>query len=322
MIYLPHLAPLKNCAQVLQLRSVAELRNGQPDKALDDVRLALQLTDKVRDEPLLISHLVRAAMVQLLLQPIWEGLAQHKWSDAQLAALDEDLVKLDFLAAWRLSMQGELGGQADEMELLRRHQERFQELQAVIDFAGKKTDVRLPNGLIVRSMPAGWFYQNQYRCAHATEEYCIPVADASRGTFSPAVARRGEAALAAETTGPFNLFERLILPVLANAAPKFAYGQASVNLARTAMALERYRLARGAFPESLDALAPQFIAEVPHDVIGGQPLKYRREADGSFVLYSVGWNEKDDDGVAAFDKDGSVDLQTGDWVLGSSGRAE
>jgi tetratricopeptide (TPR) repeat protein len=322
MIYLPHLAPLKNCAQVLQLRSLAELRNGQPDKALDDVRLALQLTDKVRDEPLLISHLVRAAMVQLLLQPIWEGLAQHKWSDGQLAALDEDLVKLDFLAAWRLSMQGELGGQADEMELLRRHPERFQELQAVIDFAGKKTDVRLPNGLIVRSMPAGWFYQNQYRCAQATEEYCIPVADASRGTFSPAVARRGEAALAAETTGPFNLFERLILPVLANAAPKFAFGQASVNLARTAMALERYRLARGAFPESLDALAPQFIAEVPHDVIGGQPLKYRREADGSFVLYSVGWNEKDDDGVAAFDKDGSVDLQTGDWVWGSAGKAE
>jgi hypothetical protein len=110
--------------------------------------------------------------------------------------------------------------------------------------------------------------------------------------------------------------------VLANAAPKFAFGQASVNLARTAMALERYRLARGAFPESLDALAPQFIAEVPHDVIGGQPLKYRREADGSFVLYSVGWNEKDDDGVAAFDKDGSVDLQTGDWVWGSAGKAE
>ena len=66
------------------------------------------------------------------------------------------------------------------------------------------------------------------------------------------------------------------------------------------MALERCRLARGAFPESLDALAPQFIAKVPHDVIGGQPLKYRREADGSFVLYSVGWNEKDDGGVAGF----------------------
>ena len=73
-----------------------------------------------------------------------------------------------------------------------------------------------------------------------------------------------------------------------------------MDLARTAIALERYRLAHGEFPESLDALAPQFIAKVPHDVIGGQPLKYRRTADGQFVLYSVGWNETDDGGVVGF----------------------
>ena len=86
-----------------------------------------------------------------------------------------------------------------------------------------------------------------------------------------------------------------------------------MNLARTAIALERCRLAQGAFPESLDALAPQFIAKVPHDVIGGKPLKYRREADGCFVLYSIGWNEKDDDGEAAFNQDGTVDIA--EWRL-------
>jgi hypothetical protein len=62
---------------VLDLCSRAELQNGQPDKALDDVQLALQLAGKVRIEPLLISHLVRIAMVQLMLQPVWEGLAQY-----------------------------------------------------------------------------------------------------------------------------------------------------------------------------------------------------------------------------------------------------
>lgn len=45
-----------------------------------------------------------------------------------------------------------------------------------------------------------------------------------------------------------------------------------------------------------DALAPQFIIKLPHDVINGQPLKYRRTDDGSFILYSMGWNEKDDGG--------------------------
>jgi hypothetical protein len=316
MIYLPHLAPLKTCAQVLQLRSLAELQNGQPDKALDDVRLALQLTEKVRTEPILISHLVRIAMVQLMLQPVWEGLAEHKWSNAQLAALDAELVSLDFAAAWRLGMKGELGGQGDEMELLRRHPEKSRDLEGLGDPEGKRNNVTFFGGFIARCIPAGWFYQNQYRCARMMEDYYVPLADVGQGTFSPDLARRGEAALAAETkTGsPFNLYERLMLPSLGNAARKFAYGQASVNLARTAIALERCRLAQGAFPQSLAALSPEFIAKVPHDVIGGQPLKYRREPDGLFVLYSVGWNEKDDGGAPGLNQHGSADLQSGDWV--------
>jgi hypothetical protein len=72
----------------------------------------------------------------------------------------------------------------------------------------------------------------------------------------------------------------------------------------------------------LDALAPQFIAKLPHDIIGGQPLHYRRDppspgsgaASGQFVLYSVGWNETDDGGEVGFKKDGSVDINQGDWV--------
>jgi hypothetical protein len=61
---------------------------------------------------------------------------------------------------------------------------------------------------------------------------------------------------------------------------------------------------------------------VPHDVISGQPLKYRREADSQFVLYSVGWNETDDGGVAGIDKDGAVDTQSGDWIWRCAAKAE
>ena len=86
-ILLPHLAALKRCAQALQLRAIAELQNDQQEKALADVKLVLQLTDKIRTEPFLISHLVRIAMLQITLQPVWEGLAEHQWSEAQLVAL-------------------------------------------------------------------------------------------------------------------------------------------------------------------------------------------------------------------------------------------
>lgn len=79
-------------------------------------------------------------------------------------------------------------------------------------------------------------------------------------------------------------------------ADTFAHGQACVDLARVAIGLERYKLAHGSYPESVEVLAPQFIHQLPHDVIGGQPLKYRRTND-NFVLYSIGWNGKDDGGL-------------------------
>lgn len=74
-------------------------------------------------------------------------------------------------------------------------------------------------------------------------------------------------------------------------------------------------MANGQLPETLAALGPKFIAKLPHDVINGQPLKYRRTDDGRFLLYSVGWNEKDDGGTVAFSKDGkNVNWKEGDWV--------
>ena len=78
--------------------------------------------------------------------------------------------------------------------------------------------------------------------------------------------------------------------------------------------MERYRLAHGEYPASLEVLTPQFISKLPHDVIGGQPLKYRRTEDGQFVLYSVGWNAKDDGGEVAFYKSGNLDITKRDWV--------
>ena len=65
------------------------------------------------------------------------------------------------------------------------------------------------------------------------------------------------------------------------------------------MALELYQREHGKFPGRLKALVPEFIPAVPLDPFnhsgaeGG--LKYRREGD-SYLLYSLGFNGKDDDG--------------------------
>jgi hypothetical protein len=93
-----------------------------------------------------------------------------------------------------------------------------------------------------------------------------------------------------------------------------ARNQCAADEALIACALERYRLAHENYPNSLDALVPQYLDKLPTDIITGQPLKYRLKSDGQFVLYSVGWNQKDDGGVPSPKKDGWPDAKLGDWV--------
>ena len=111
------------------------------------------------------------------------------------------------------------------------------------------------------------------------------------------------------------LFSALLLPALSAIAQKSAFAQTTADEAVLACALERYRLAKGEFPETLAALNPQFIQSMPHDIITGEPLKYRRKENGQFILYSVGWNETDDSGkVIMNDKEKAIDITQGDWV--------
>ena len=106
------------------------------------------------------------------------------------------------------------------------------------------------------------------------------------------------------------------MPATTEARTEFAFGQTRVNEAIVACALERYRQAQGQFPESLEPLSPRFLPNMTHDLITGAPLLYRRTPDGQFILYSVGWNEKDDGGVEVVSHPRSyeAELMEGDWV--------
>jgi hypothetical protein len=312
-ILLPHLAVMKNCIQILGFRAIAELQNGQTEKALDDVKLMLYLNNSIRGEPFLISHLVRIAMFALTLQPIYEGLAEQKWSDAQLAELNEALGSLDFLADYKFSMRGELILGIHETDYLRRSR-NF----SALDYSGSGNHQSPFSQLGFRLAPASFFYRNEMAIARAHLNWTIPMVDVEKRIVTPTLVRRDQAAgdKALKQGLPYyNVLARMLFPAVSAAVKRFARAQSSIDLARVAIALERYRLAHGQFPETLDALAPQFLETVPHDIINGEPLHYRREAYGQFVLYSVGWNEKDDDGVSGAGKSGKmIDYDKGDLV--------
>ncbi len=89
------------------------------------------------------------------------------------------------------------------------------------------------------------------------------------------------------------------MPVRTGAPPDgspawVAFAQTSVNQAIVACALERFRLANRAYPETLDQLVPTLLARIPHDAVSGRPLIYQPEGNSSFLLRGVGPNGTDD----------------------------
>ena len=74
------------------------------------------------------------------------------------------------------------------------------------------------------------------------------------------------------------------------------------NVVVTAIALKRYELQHHQPPAKLDELIPDLLQTVPIDCMDGQPLRYRPNADGTFLLYSVGTDGKDDGGDPSLQK--------------------
>ncbi len=310
-ILLPHLAALKKCSQVLQLRAIAELQNGQSDKALADVKLTLRLMASVRSEPFLISPLVRIDMLNLALQPVWEGIQEHRWSDGQLKELDEDLAGLDFLADYESSVRSDRTLRIATIEYLRR-------TRNVGMFFGDGDTMPLATEIELRFAPSSVYYQNELAFIRACQEWILPIVNVERHTVSL------EAVQLASTNidqmrlhwSLNNVLPAMMLPAFEKCAQKYAYAQSSADMARVACALERHRLTQGNYPDSLDALTPGFIRSLPPDVIGGGSLKYHRTSDGQFALYSRGFERNNDGGVVFLQANSKtlIDYDNGDWV--------
>lgn len=317
LVAFPHLTRVRTAIRYLALHGTASFENGDRQTALQDVKLMFRLLDSVRREPLLHSHFVRAAGLQYALQPVWEGLADRRWTAADLETIEQELNKLDFVVDYRLAQRGELVRYwLSAVDCVRRIGVRAFDPCCGCGSANKSLSEKVIGCLasaIFLLAPSGWYDQNKTSLARLTEDYLLPVCDPQRRTLSPTVAARSQSVLDQLGPRPYDLLSRLLIPGLPRTAERFAYAQASVDLARVACALECYRLAHGEFPEALDVLAPKFIPALPHDVINGEPLKYRRTDGGQFVLYSVGWNGADDGGTLAF-KYGRPDSEKGDWV--------
>ncbi len=315
---LPHLSAIRNLGRLTQLRAVAELSDNKSAEAAEDTLLTLRFAEAVESEPLLISQLVRVAVLEQAMTPLWEGLARHQWTDAQLAAFEQRLSAINFAASHQLALRGERTlGTIRGMDRLREQPELFSTITGSADGG-----VRVPVRVRRFSVPSAFIDQSKVVASSFLNEAIRGVDPVGR-RFDNHKPDEIEARLVELRKHfwlhPYSIMAAMLLPAVSRTTERSATMQSTVDLARVAIALERHRLKHGSLPATLDALdaALKPAGGLPRDVITGEPLRYKPSADGRFQLYATGWNGTDDGGeVVWFDKKKQtrIDFTKGDLV--------
>jgi len=303
---LPHLSPLRNFVKSFTLRALAHQANDNPEAALADIRMGLFLAESVRDEPLLISQLVRIACLQKALQPVWEGLKEEKWNAEQLAGIEKQLVDIDLLEGYRISILGE----RDFANLV------IERMRDDPKLLGMLLEDDNP---ILKVMPDGWLSHNQRRLNEMHVNFSQRIVDTKARRIHPDLSVAFNKELSARTKRKLPIYDVLsgmLLPAIDKVAVKIGSSQTAVDHARIACLLELHKLEHNKYPEKLAALKKT----LPLDPYNGKSYIYKVDKEGRYQLYGIGWNQKDDGGTV-INKGDRADLEKGDLVWSYSPQA-
>ena len=290
-LILHHLAPLKRSAQWLSASALYNLHQGNPKDACADVRAMLAIVKGEADERITISQLVRIAIASIGESVTWEILQDPDVSDDDLAQLQQDWQSLEFTAPIEQAMKFERVENLQEFEQARKSSEKFNRLWGYYytsdtspDRGGDMMPLKKRSVFLRKwdELRWRWFWSYQDEL-HSLQEF--------QGLKINQNSSNGLRDLLSQS---FN--------GLASAKRKATRIETAQNVVVTAIALKRYELRHQQLPATLDDLTPGLLQTVPIDCMDGQPLRYRPNADGTFLLYSVGSNGMDDGGNPSLEK--------------------
>jgi hypothetical protein len=295
-IPIPNFIGIRTIVQTLAQRTQCHLLLNRPEEALRDLTLMHDLCRLLEAKPtMLVAAMIETAVTGLYASTVADGLRLRAWREPQLTAIQQQLEKVNLLQPFRRSLETERAAVCRTLETT--PSGKFGSL-----FAGSSLGV-------MDVAPRGWVYQNMAAVARF-DQMVMDSVDLTNQSVLPAKANKisGRMQSTLSRFSPYAFLAQMAVPNYLKASQTLALNQTFANQALLACAVERYWFAHQEYPETLAGLVPHFLNQIPRDLIGGQPLKYRRTGDGHFLLYSIGWNEIDDGGVP-----GKV-VSEGDWV--------
>jgi len=284
-VELGHLAQLRQMARALSLKTLYHADNKEAGEAIQAIEDGLAVGHSLTKEPILISQLVRIACTGVAVASLEELLSRMDLTDQEYAELDQALAESYNAEGMRRGMVGERAMSATV----------FGNIGDVAAMVGtNKSWLRGSLGTVVNSLYHASGIGGVDKIAFLSG--MSRMVDATRQPFPAALdgAEQVDHNIANTPTwrAPLTM---IILPALTRALNADARDLAMQRMARTALAIERYRIAKGALPSALTDLVPQFLPELFQDPFDGQPLRYKQTPDG-YMIYTIGDDRQDDGG--------------------------
>jgi hypothetical protein len=286
MILLQDQQETRQTASVLQLDAIERAHAGDVSGALLSVRAGVNTSRDLGDEPLIISQLIRIACFLSAANTAERALALGEADEKALADLQSLLIEDEkhngVLVAWR--------GERAAMHVM---------LKSLVSGKVRLRDLAthgIPDDLRVRDTFMPWSIRGMAREEHpallrlmnqAVENARLPEGE------QLAAEKKLDAEIRSQA-GRTRLV-RVVMPahfkINESHRRKVALNRCLIAL----LAVERYRLKEKRWPDSLEALKPALLKDIPLDPFDGKPIRYRKVADG-VVVYTVGHDGADDGG--------------------------
>jgi hypothetical protein len=279
---IPYLTEIKDCAQLLNQFVLMQVEAGKTTEATQGVIEELRLGESMRQEPILVSYLVRLAIDGMGIASLSRILDRQSLSEQQLVDLQVELRTIRQGLRMDQALIGERCFLLDELQV----KQSMGFGSAPIQWGGL-WDIN-----IVRSME----FVDQLEATTKLEPE-------QRWTEYQRINNE------VDHLSVLFYMTKMLLPAFGTIGMIELRANTQVDCARAALGVERFRLAEGRLPESWDELVPKFIEAVPIDPFDGKPLRYKRLEKG-YTIYSVGEDGEDNGGIpkSKVQKDEKFDL--------------
>ena len=284
---LPHLAKLREMARMLRADALVQGHEGDYAETVEDIVSGFKLSTVVKDEPILISQLVRIAMEGICWQTAQEALPPEGIPADLARRLVEYAGRCDYRESFANSFSGE-----GFMGL-----EQFDQVREGRTGGTTSTMDNLFLSVYGSVFARPWLNMDEETYADTISR----MGEISRLPYYEALPQMKEIDTQIEELPRTRVLSQILLPALTRAIEAQARVEAEIDLMQIGISVEQYHASTGNYPATLDALSPSLGGSVPVDPYTGEAYRYQLSG-GGFLLYSVGSNLTDDGGTFDFRK--------------------